>query len=98
MCGALCDLRMAQALGTFSPWYPPPPLYKLRPCPSYSRRRDRNNGVHWRSLYKGGGGTCIRHFALPAMFQNRKQWEESTQCLTIVPCPHVPAIILQGPS
>ena len=20
---------------------PPPPLYKLRPCPSYSRRRDR---------------------------------------------------------
>ena len=24
---------------------PPPPLYKLRPCPSYSRRRDRNNGV-----------------------------------------------------
>ena len=25
--------------------YPPPPLYKLRPCPSYSRRRDRNNFV-----------------------------------------------------
>ena len=23
--------------------YPPPPLYKLRPCPSYSRRRDRIN-------------------------------------------------------
>ena len=23
--------------------YPPPPLYKLRPCPSYSRRRDRTN-------------------------------------------------------
>ena len=23
-----------------SPLYPPPPLYKLRPCPSYSRRRD----------------------------------------------------------
>ena len=35
--------------------YPPPPLYKLRPCPSYSGRRDRNNSVHWRSLYKGGG-------------------------------------------
>ena len=31
------------------------PLYKLRPCPSYSRCRDRNNCVHWRSLYKGGG-------------------------------------------
>ena len=30
---------------------------KLRPCPSYSGRRDRNNSVHWRSLYKGGGGT-----------------------------------------
>ena len=28
---------------------------KPRPCPSYSRRRDRNNCVHWRSLYKGGG-------------------------------------------
>ena len=25
------------------------------PCPSYSRRRDRNNSVHWHSLYKGGG-------------------------------------------
>ena len=24
---------------------PPPPLYKLRPCPSYSRRRDRVNLV-----------------------------------------------------
>jgi hypothetical protein len=24
---------------------PPPPLYKLRPCPSYSRRRDSNNCV-----------------------------------------------------
>ena len=30
---------------------------KLRPCPSYSGRRERNNSVHWRSLYKGGGGT-----------------------------------------
>ena len=24
---------------------PPPPLYKLRPCSSYSKRRDRNNCV-----------------------------------------------------
>ena len=34
---------------------------KLRPCPSYSRRRDRINLGHWRSLYKGGGGTrtCV---------------------------------------
>ena len=29
---------------------------KLCPCPSYSGRRDRNNSVRWRSLYKGGGG------------------------------------------
>ena len=25
------------------------------PCPSYSRRRDRNICLHWRTLYKGGG-------------------------------------------
>ena len=29
---------------------------KLRPCPSYNRRRDRINLGLWRSLYKGGGG------------------------------------------
>ena len=42
---------------------PPPPLSKLRPCPSYSRRRDRINLVLWRSLDKGGGGTdgCALH-------------------------------------
>ena len=28
---------------------------KLRPCPSYSRRRDRINLLFWRSLYKGAG-------------------------------------------
>ena len=28
---------------------------KLRPCPSYSGRRDRNNSVHWRSLNRAGG-------------------------------------------
>ena len=28
---------------------------KLRPCPSYSRRRDRINLGLWCSLYKGGG-------------------------------------------
>ena len=33
---------------------------KLRPCPSYSRRRDRINLVLWRSLDKeGGGGSTI---------------------------------------
>ena len=34
---------------------------KLRPCPSYSRRRDRINLVLWRSLDKGGGGVQV-HF------------------------------------
>ena len=29
---------------------------KLRPCPSYSRRRDCINLGLWRSLYKGGAG------------------------------------------
>ena len=29
---------------------------KLRPCPSYSGRRDRINLGLWRSLYKGGWG------------------------------------------
>ena len=33
---------------------------KLRPCPSYSRRRDRINLVLWCSLDKGGGGTSLR--------------------------------------
>ena len=28
---------------------------KLRPCPSYSGHRGRDNPVHRRSLYKGGG-------------------------------------------
>ena len=32
---------------------------KLRPCPGYSRRRDRINLGLWRSLYKGGGGTSV---------------------------------------
>ena len=32
--------------------YPPPPLYKLRPCPSYRRRRDRNNCVRNLITYK----------------------------------------------
>ena len=36
---------------------------KLRPCPSYGRRRDRINLGLWRSLYKGGGGAgyCVGH-------------------------------------
>ena len=33
---------------------------KLRPCPSYSRRRDRINLVLWRSLDKGGVGYMVQ--------------------------------------
>ena len=32
---------------------------KLRPCLSYSRRRDRINLVLWRSLDKGGAGYLL---------------------------------------
>ena len=34
--------------------------HKLRPCPSYSRRRDRINLVLWCSLCKGGAGYPVR--------------------------------------
>ena len=37
---------------------------KLRPCPSYSRCRDRINLVLWRSLYKGGG-TMVQICGVP---------------------------------
>ena len=37
--------------------YPPPPLYKLRPCPSYSRRRDHNNCVR--------NFNCVRNVVRP---------------------------------
>ena len=36
---------------------PPPPLYKLRPCPSYSRRRDCNNCVR--------NFNCVRNVVRP---------------------------------
>ena len=39
---------------------------KLRPCPSYSRRRDRINLGLWRSLYKGGGVHIYRHTGRPS--------------------------------
>ena len=38
---------------------------KLRPCPSYSRRRDRINLVLWRSLDKGGGVHARVSFTSP---------------------------------
>ena len=42
--GLGCGARRAYVAGVRE-CVPPPPLYKLRPCPSYSRRRDRNNCV-----------------------------------------------------
>ena len=42
---------------------------KLRPCPSYSRRRDRNNSVHWRSLYKGGAGYFTKDMLMTVLSQ-----------------------------
>ena len=55
---------------------PPPPLYKLRPCPSYSRRRDRINLGLWRSLYKGGGVVAKKQFVDPANCWNMpRPWE-----------------------
>ena len=41
---------------------------KLRPCPSYSRRRDRINLVLWRSLDKGGGGTRFQNLVKTKVF------------------------------
>ena len=38
---------------------------KLRPCLSYSRRRDRINLVLWRSLDKGGGGGGYNEAGIP---------------------------------
>ena len=35
---------------------------KLRPCPRYSRRRDRINLGFWRSLCKGGGGVQCKPY------------------------------------
>ena len=50
----LSRARVLRGTATCIPCTPPPRLYKLRPCPSYSRRRDRINLGLWRSLYKGG--------------------------------------------
>ena len=42
----------------------PPPLYKLRPCPSYSRRRDRNNFVRNLITYEMQCGHIRHGFAV----------------------------------
>ena len=52
---------------------------KLRPCPSYSRRRDRINLVLWRSLYKGGGGMnqiawCFAEGVMPGVMAIIQLW------------------------
>ena len=45
---------------------------KPRPCPSYSRRRDRINLGPWRSLYKGGGG----------VHSHSQSWCSTAACLS----------------
>ena len=50
---------------------------KLRPCPSYSRRRGRINLVLWRSLDKGGGVCCTL-----LVTRVRSQW--GTTCMHVV--------------
>ena len=45
---------------------------KLRPCPSYRGCRDRNNSVHWRSLYKGMGGGVHCQAPLPTVLVGRQ--------------------------
>ena len=45
---------------------------KLRPCLSYSRRRDRINLVLWRSLDKGGAG-YIHEVQGPTVFLPTQQ-------------------------
>ena len=51
---------------------------KLRPCPSYSGRRDRNNSVHWCSLYKGGGvPVCIVFGKAKFDFPPAKKWAKN---------------------
>ena len=54
---------------------------KLRPCPSYSRRRDRNNSVHWRSLYKGGGGTWGPWLVWKALMYWQRDKTETALCV-----------------
>ena len=57
--GCLALSRVYQMLGssTIRPSDPPAPLYKLRPCPSYSVRRDRINLVPNLIRYKCSAAT-----------------------------------------
>ena len=61
--------------------YLPPPLSKLRPCPSYSRRRDRINLVLWRSLDKGEGYQTGRATALVSGMDKGKRQEANSNAL-----------------
>ena len=44
--------------------YPPPPLYKLRPCPSYSRRRDCGGASARRA--RAGKVLYVRNYPNPS--------------------------------
>ena len=57
---------------------------KLHPCPSYSGRRDRNNSVHWRSLYRGGGGDI--EICISVYFHERHMTSHKTGLCSKVLC------------
>ena len=45
---------------------------KPRPCPCYSRRRDRINLGLLRSYYRGGGGTVFQYTGVPRFLLSPK--------------------------
>ena len=56
---------------------------KLRPCPSYSRRRDRNNLGLWCSLYRGGRGRWVG--MTPCVPIWKSSWKRSTTSFGVTP-------------
>ena len=68
---------------------------KLRPCPSYSRRRDRINLVLWRSLDKGGGGALAYH----GSYHNGEHWTQFVhfQKLRWTPEPLISRVLASAP-
>ena len=56
---------------------------KLRLCPSYGGRRDRDNSVHWRSLYKGGGGGYFQDLLACTYGADLDHASHTVQCVTM---------------
>ena len=59
---------------------------KLRPCPSYSRRRDRINLGLWRSLYRGGGIRYPSCRAQSLTLQAPPPTRQLCRCCTCLAC------------